>query len=137
MRTWALGRLSNFVRKSVGTDTVSREYYSYDRERGVQPSVAMLSDTSRYATSDDIYAAVGLLADCAMQIPWTVLVDGEPAPGHDLDILLNNRPNPLYGGHDFWMRAYSTLWLTGEAWLVIERTNPVARSMPNELRPGR
>ena len=73
-----------------------------------------------YARCDDVYAAVSLLADNAAQVPFAVHVDGEPTPDHPLAALLRS-VNPFQGAGEFWSRAYSFLWLTGECFLLVER----------------
>ena len=93
------------------------------------------SDRSRYATSDDVYAAVSLLADNAATVPLLARPDGgDPDPEADLSLLLR-RPNRRLGATTFWVSVYSHLLLTGECYLWIGRTNPVDRAMPNELMP--
>lgn len=85
-----------------------------------------------YATCDDVYAAVSLLADNAATVPFEVRVAGQPAPEHELQVLLE-RVNPYQGATEFWTRAYSHLWLGGECFLVVERNNPLDEALPNEL----
>lgn len=82
-----------------------------------------------YARCDDVYAAVSLLADNAAQVPFVVHVDGQHQPGHPLTALLRS-VNPFQGAGEFWSRAYSFLWLTGECFLLVERDR---ETQPAEL----
>lgn len=77
-----------------------------------------------YDRSHDIRAAVDLLAENASDITFAVTIDGERNDDHPLAILLRN-PNPYLGGRYFWRKVWSLFFLTGEVYLVGERTNIV------------
>lgn len=126
-RDWQIG-------KGQGGETVVRRFPKWEQLNGVPPTRAMLSDQQRYATSDDVYAAVNRIADAASTVPLDVLLGGDPDPEHDLALLLQ-RGNPWHGGTGFWMRVYISLLLAGEVYLVIDRDNPYDRAMPNALWP--
>jgi HK97 family phage portal protein len=98
--------------------------------RAVSPDPNSLDYESCYARCDDVHAAVSLLADNAAQVPFAVHVDGVPAPDHPLQRLLT-AVNPFQGAAEFWTRAYSFLWLTGECFLLVERDRE--RRGPTEL----
>lgn len=116
----------------MGPDSQIRQFSALQRLQGSPVPPSMTGDVSRYASSDDVYAAVGTLADSASTVPWRVTVGGEEAEDHDLALLLQ-RCNPWQGGVRFWQAAYSWLWLTGECYVVIERANPMARGEPSAL----
>ncbi|MBI2300280.1 MAG: phage portal protein [Armatimonadetes bacterium] len=100
--------------------------------RAAAPDPGSLDYETCYARCDDVYAAVSLLADNAATVPLLVHQDGRPAPGHELQLLLD-RVNPWQGATKFWTRVYSHLWLTGECFILTERSNPLAAGLPNEL----
>ncbi|MCC7494866.1 MAG: phage portal protein [Fimbriimonadaceae bacterium] len=105
-------------------------YAASDRRQGAEP--ALLEYEAAYASCDDVYAAVSLLADNAAMVPLRVLVAGQAAPEHPLQRLLD-RANPQQGAKQFWIRAYAQLWLTGETYLVVERQHPLDADRPSEL----
>lgn len=100
--------------------------------RAAAPDPQVLDYEACYARCDDVYAAVSLLADNAATVPFQVLLGGAPAPDHPLQQLLH-RLNPYQGAAEFWTRAYSQLWLTGECFVLVERNHPLDASVPHEL----
>lgn len=100
---------------------------------GVAAPATLVSDADRYATSDDVYAAVSLLANNAANVPFRVTVDGEDAPDHELALLLRRCNRRQGGGRQVWKRFYSWWWLTGESYLYIERSNPLDPDLPNVI----
>jgi len=98
-------------------------------KRGSAASPLLVSDGNRFATSDDVFAAVTLLATTAAGIPLRVYVGDEPDPEHDLQLLLD-RGNRIQ--HGLWLQwAYSWDWLTGESFTYINH----AQALPTELWP--
>ena len=85
-----------------------------------------------YERSHDIRAAVDLLAENASDITFGVTVDGERNDDHPLAQLLRN-PNPHLGGRYFWRKAWSLFYLTGEVYLVGERTELSQTKTPSNL----
>ncbi|MCG3177497.1 MAG: hypothetical protein MOGMAGMI_02471 [Candidatus Omnitrophica bacterium] len=124
--------ISDVMLRGIGQDAALSRNGRMWFPNGTPASPASPSDEARYSTSDDVYAAVRLLATCAATCPYQVLVNGEHDPEHDLQILIE-RANRWQGGLDFWTRAYSWLWLLGECFVIIERGNPYAPAMPNAL----
>jgi HK97 family phage portal protein len=100
--------------------------------RAAAPDPNSLDYEACYARCDDVYAAVSLLADNAAQVPFVVTVDGRHEPDHPLARLLAS-VNPFQGATEFWTRAYSFLWLTGECFVLIERNDERFPQRPNEL----
>lgn len=92
------------------------------------------SDVMRYATSDDVFAVVSLLATNAATIPMQVMVNGKPKPDHDLQVLLN-RGNGLMG--ERWMEwAYSWLLLEGESLILVRKESTGSfKGLPSALYP--
>lgn len=109
-------------------------YTVWDRAHGVAPDPRLTADLDRMATSDDVFAAVSLLANNAATVPLQVLRDGEPVPDHPLQVLLD-RMNQIGGGRAAWQRAYQLLWLTGECFLKVERGFAFDATLPTELYP--
>jgi len=127
-------RRSRDANQISGSDTMAGwGAWRWPDDRGVRPSERVTSDVERYASSDDVMAAVGLLADCAKTIPFRVLVNGKEDPEHDLAILLA-RGNS-YLGLDWKHSLYSWLLLTGECYLSISRDNPLAAGAPSQIWP--
>lgn len=125
--------VSQVMERGIGQDAaLARSANRLFMPGGIPADPRTPSDEQRYETSDDVYAAVGLLADCASMIPWQVTVRGEEVEDHDALALLQIG-NSAQGGIDFWTRTWSWLWLLGECFIVIERDNPVAPAMPNAL----
>jgi HK97 family phage portal protein len=130
--------LATAVRKALGWDVTPAARSGYATQAvmlktGILPPPAYVSDATRYATSDDVYAAVNLLADCATQVRLEVYERGEPAPDHDLQLLLD-RGNYHWGPQAFG-HAYRWLWLTGEVFLLVERTRRAYAGLPTNLWP--
>jgi len=67
-------------------------------------------------------------------VPFAVYQGDEPAPDSDLQLLLD-RWNPEDGAEGALTRLYMYLFLTGECFTMVERSNPVDKLLPNVLWP--
>lgn len=124
--------VADVMHRGIGQDAALARSNRWWQPQGIPAAGAAPQDEARYSSSDDVYAAVSLLAENAATIPWQVTVNGEVAEDHDLLALLNTA-NRSQGGLDFWTRAYSWRWLLGECFIIIERGNPFAPAMPNAM----
>lgn len=122
------------VGRGIGGETIVRRTPKWEQAHGTPPPRQQMQDQQRYATSDDVYAAVNRIAEAASTVPFDVQLNGELDSEHDLALLLQ-RGNPWHGGVGFWIRVYGQLLLSGEVYLVIDRDNPFDRRMPNALWP--
>lgn len=98
-----------------------------------QQVTSPIEDEARYSTSDDVFAAVNLLAENAGAVPLRVFVNDEEAPDHDLQVLLDRGNADI--GPEWRQWAYSWLWLTGEVFCYVRHASGAYHGLPTELYP--